>query len=238
MIAGNVARALDDIAASERDLRNAYAPGAIPEHGDVARASHSTYTVDPLSVAAPESAYFALRDRSGHMLFTRDGSFQVRDGRLMDAHGDDVLGYAGDGAALAPIRIDPIDAAFGAAGDARIETDGSLSGVRWTVDPRTGQRRSQLLQFGRIALARFPAGTRLQPAGAQHLSAPAGIPPHFGKPGDGNFGALKTHARETSGVDIDASIERLQEAYVALDAIRAAAKSHGTLQKVAMDLLK
>jgi len=238
MIAANVSRALDDIAARERDLRNAYAPGAVAEHGDVARDAQSTYTLDPLSTSAVDGTYFAVRDHAGRTLFTRDGSFALRDGVLVDRHGFGVLGYARENAALTPLRIDPLDAAFGAASSARIEADGSLCSDRTSVDPRSGQGRTRVLSFGRLALARFPAGTRLQPSDGQHLSAPAGIPPHFGKAGDGNFPFLKPHARESSGIDIDASIERLQEAYVALDAIRAAGKAHGTVQKVAMDLLK
>lgn len=238
MIAGAIARALDDVAARERDVLNAYAPGSAPERGDVAKPARDGFTLDPLCAAVPENAYFVVRDERGRLLFTRDGSFELRGNALVDSAGRPVLGYDAKGSALAPLRADPIDAVFGATAHARIEGDGSVTYERSTIDPRSGARETRRLSFGRVALARFAAGTKLPAADAQHVVAPPAIAPHLGTPADGNFGSLKPFARAGSQIDLDAGIERLQEAYVALDALQAAGKARGGLQKIAMDLLK
>jgi hypothetical protein len=107
-----------------------------------------------------------------------------------------------------------------------------------TVDPRTGARELQRIAVGRIALARFAAGTRLQPVDAAHAAAPAGILPHTGMPGDGNFPALSASAPAERTTELDLGLQRLQEAYLALDALRAADKAQGSVEKTAMDLLK
>ena len=238
LISNATMHALDNIAARERDVLQAFAPAAAPEKSDVAQPQRTTYTLNPLSAAAPQDSYFLTSDDRGRTLFTRDGSFRSRDGALVDDLGNPVLGYATDGAPLAPLRADPVDVALGFAGGAKIDADGSVVYERATIDPRTGRRELQRATFGRLALARFAAGSKLQIADPQHVTAPAGIAPHLGKPGDGNFNALQPHTRESSGIDIDLSLQRLQEAYVALDAIRAAGKAQGSVQKTTMDLLK
>jgi flagellar hook protein FlgE len=238
LISNAVTRALDEIAARERDVLHAYAPGAMPEHSDVARPASSQTALDPLSVALPADTYFLTSDDGGRSLFTRDGSFSMHGGTLVDAQGRAILGYASSGTTLAPLTADPVDAALGFTKSARIQPDGSITYERSTIDPRTGRREIQRTCIGRLALARFAPGTKLQSVDAQYAAAPPGIVPHVGYAGDGNFGALTTDARESSGIDIDASLERLQEAYVALDAIRAAGEARGSVVKTTMDLLK
>lgn len=238
LISNAATRALDEIAARERDVLHAYAPGAMPEHSDVSRFVSSQRSLDPLSVALPADTYFLTSDDRGRTIFTRDGSFSMNGGSLVDAQGHPVLGYAGTGAALAPLTADAVDVGLGFVQSASIGPDGSVTYERSTIDPRTGRRETQRTCIGRLALARFAPGTKLQAVDAQHAGAPPGIVPHVGCAGDGNFGALTPYARESSGIDIDASLERLQEAYLALDAIRAAGKAQGGVEKTTMDLLK
>ena len=238
LISAATTRALDDIAVRERDLLQAFAPGAVAQRGDVAKPQTAQPVLDPLSAAPPEDALFISSGDDGRMLFTRDGSFSLRGGALVDAQGRPILGYAGNTRVLGPLKIDPVDVALGFASTARIDADGALSYERSTIDPRTGRREMQRAVAGRLALARFAPGTKLQAVDAQHSAAPLGIAPHIGYSGDGNFAALTPFAREGSGIDIDTGLQRLQEAYLALDAIRAAGKAQGGIDKTTMDLLK
>lgn len=238
LVSNAMTRAFDEIATRERDVLQAYAPGATPERGDVARTAGALPSIDPLSVGAPDGAFFITSDDRGRMLFTRDGSFSMKNGTLVDSQGKPILGYARDGATLAPISADPVDAALGFTQDARIESDGSVTYDRNTIDPRTGKREVHRANMGHIALARFAPGTKLQAVDAQHGAAPLGVVPHIGRSGDGSFGAITPFARTESGIDIDAGLQRLQEAYLALDAIRAAGKAEGGVEKTTMDLLK
>lgn len=238
LISNATTRALDDIAVRERDLLQGYAPGAAPVRPDVAKPQSAQPVLDPLCVAPPPDAYFVTSGDRGRMLFTRDGNFQVQNGTLSDAQGQPVLGYSRDGAPLGPLQADPVDAALGYVKNARAEADGTVTYERSTIDPRTGRRELQPVVMGCLALARFAPGTRVQAVDPQHVAAPIGVTPHMGHAGDGNFGAVMPFAREGSGVDIDLGLQRLQEAYLALDAIRAAGKAQSSVEKTAMDLLK
>jgi len=229
--------ALDRIAERASDVRRAFEPGAVPAFDDVAASSTPVPALDPLSVAIPNDAYLIVRGEKGDA-YTRDGSLSLRDGRLLDAAGRPVLGTAPGGGALAELSIDPIDAALGRADAARVEADGSVTYERWTTDPRSGVREAQRVVSGRVALARFPAGSRLVAARAGSLTAPLGVAPHVGAPADGSFAALQTMHRTGFGVDVDASLARLKDAYVAFDALQAAEAAKGHLGKTALDLLK
>lgn len=238
LVSNATTRALDEIGSRERDVLQAYTPGAMPEHGDVAKPAASQPQTDALSVAPPADAYFVTSDDRGRMLFTSDGSFSFTNGTLVDAQGRPMLGYARDGAPLSALQADPVDVALGFARTAQVQSDGMVTFERTTIDPRTGRREAQRAIIGRLALARFAPGTKLQAVDPQHVSAPLGIVPHFGRAGDGSFGAVTPYAREESGIDLDLGLQRLQEAYLALDAIRAAGKAQGSVEKTAMDLLK
>lgn len=238
LISNAVTRAMDEVAVRERDVLQAYAPGAMPERGDVAKTAAFVPALDPFSVAAPDGAYLITSDDRARMLFTRDGTLSIRNGTVVDSQGRAMLGYSADGSPLEPLTVDPVDAALGFAASARIEPDGSVTYERATIDPRTGRRDVQRTSAGRLALARFAPGTKLQAVDAQHAAAPLGIMPHIGRAGDGNFGAITPFAREESGIDIDAGLQRLEEAYLALDAIRAAGAAQGAVAKTTMDLLK
>ncbi len=194
--------------------------------------------IDPLSVSAPPGAYFITGGASGRTLYTRDGSFSFSAGRLLDGSGQPVLGYTTSGGALEPLTADPVDVALGFTGSMRIGTDGSVSYDRTTIDPRTGLREMQTVHLGVLALARFPAASKPQAVDALHVAAPSGVAPHVGWAGDGNFEPLAAFSREQSGIDLDLGLQRLQEAYLAFDAIRAAGKAQGGIEKTTMDLLK
>ena len=148
------------------------------------------------------------------------------------------MGFASAGSPLAPLHANPLDAAMGCTRSASIEADGTVWYSRPAIDPRTGQKEQIRIAIGRVALARFPAGTQLAAVDAQHFSAPGGIVPHIGGASDGNFGPLTPHTIERSGVSVDLGLERLQDAYLALDAMRAASVADLGAQKTAMDLLK
>jgi flagellar basal body rod protein FlgG len=233
----SMSAALDRIAERASDVRRAFDPGAVPAFDDVAAPSAPVVTLDPLSAAIPNDAYLIVRGEKSNA-YTRDGSLSLRDGRLLDAAGRPVLGTATKGGPLVELGIDPVDATLGRASSARVEADGSLTYERWSIDPRSGAREAQRVVAGRVALARFPAGTRLEPARADSLVAPAGVAPHVGAPADGSFAALQTMHRTGFGVDVDASLARLKDAYVAFDALQAAEAAKGHLGKTALDLLK
>jgi len=217
LIADATARALENVAARERDLA-----GVFPQMQ---------------SLTSPD-AYFVTRDGAGRLLFTRSDSLLLRDGTLTDANGREILGYRTPGSALSPLRADPVDIALGVTANTQIGPDGAVSYARQTIDPRSGERQLQYVSLGRLAVARFPAGTRLPAGEGSYSAAPAGVAPHIGTPGDGNFASLASPSTQSRDGDLDSGLQRLQEAYLALDALRAASTAQGSVQKTTMDLLK
>jgi hypothetical protein len=230
--------AFDRLASRERDAMRAFTPGAAPENSDVAVAQTQAFSLDPLSVVPPDGDYFVTVGDRNARSYTRDGSLALRDGQLVDASGRAVLGSAHAGSALAPIALDPVDLALHRCADLHIEADGSVAYTRQAIDPRTGARLNERIVAGRLALARFPAGTQPAIVDAAHVGAPTGIMPHVGQAGDASFGALTPMRRATSSIDIDASLDKLREAYIALDALKAARGASGSVAKTTMDLLK
>jgi len=230
--------ALDRIAERAADARRAFLPGAIPEHDDVLTpAAASDFTLDPLAVSAPDHAYFITTDDRGRTTYTRDGSFSIRSGALVDGSGRPVCGVRTAGDAPAPLRVDPVDDSLGRVRDAHVERDGSFVYRRETIDPRTGARGSQRVVVGRLALARFPSGTRLRGDGDE-MSPPPGVTPELGLPGDDGLAPLATMQRDRSRIDINESLIRLKDAYLAFDALQAAETAKGHLGKTATDLVK
>lgn len=225
LIADATMRALGDVAARERQAIRVFTPADPVDESSV-------------PAAAPPDAYFVTRDERGRAVFTRGGSFTVRDGTLIDASGEKVLGYASDGAPLQPLSVDPIDRALGFGKTVRIGADGSVTYERPAVDPRSLRRETHRVSIGKIALARFAPGTKLQPVDGRHLAVPSGIAPHLGTPGDGNFAQLISPLYEQHANDLDDVLQRMQEAYLAIDAIRVAGLAQDGVKKTAMDLLK
>jgi flagellar basal body rod protein FlgG len=233
-----VSAALERIEERADDVRRAFTPGAQPRLDDVGREEASYPTLDTLSVAPPDHVYFVERNAAGDVRYTRDGSFTVRDGVLRGRDGNPVLGYSETGGTLAEIRCDPLDVALGRVGEARVNADGSVEYERSVVDPRTGVTERRGVVVGRVALARFAAGTRLQDEGDGSLTAPAGIHPKLGAPADDRFAPLIPMRRESSEIDIDRGIDRLRAAYVEFDAMQAIYQARNGAAKGAMDLVK
>ncbi|MBC5799064.1 MAG: hypothetical protein GIW94_03675 [Candidatus Eremiobacteraeota bacterium] len=239
MIDAALASALERIESRDADVRNAYRAGAFPLHDDVGRAAAPVASADPLSVAVPDAGYVLTQEKNGALAYSRDGAFGLVGGELQTADGAPVLGFAlGSRTALAPLRVDPYDLALGRVAEAKIDADGTLAYRRSGVDPRSGRRRSERVIVGRIALARFPAGTHPVRLDATHVRPPAGIDVKLGVPADGTFGPLVPHARDIGRIDLMAGLAKMQEAYVQFEALRAAHHGQGETEKTAMDLLK
>jgi hypothetical protein len=234
----SIGAALDRIAERAADVRRAFTPGATADNDDVATAPAADPTIDGLSVACANDAYFVTAERDGTNSYTRDGSFRFAGGTLVTQSGNPVLGTTAGGKALSELQLDPVDAALGRVLNARIERDGTLAYDRAAIDPRSGRRELVRVTLGRIAMARFPAGTRPASADGERFGVPAGVVPHVGSAGDGTFAPLETNRRMRAGIDLDASIVRLKEAYLAFDALQAAHSAKGRTSKTAMDLVK
>ncbi len=186
-------------------------------------------------------AWFVTRAADGTRGFSRDGGLTLAAGVLRTRDGAEVLGYPGGaarGALPVPLRLPATDRALGRAGDARLEPDGSVAYTRAAIDPRSGARAAERVVLGRVALARFPAGSAPQRLDATRFGAPAGVVPHLGTPGDGTFPPLTTRARDAGALDLDAGLARLNEAYLAFEAIAAAHKAGLGLAKTTLDLVK
>ena len=237
MISENSAAALQRLAQRADDLRHAYEPGFEPSDARASRSTSAARSVDPLSVVAPADCWFATGSAASPR-YGRDGAFVLVDGALRTRDGADVLGFVPGSRALAALRADPVDAALGRVGDPRVDADGTFSYVRGALDPRTGERRSERVEAGRIALVRFPAGTEPLRADATHVAPPPGIAPRLGRPGDADFPALRTNARDLGGVDPQRAVRRLQEAYLSFEALQAAERQQRSFDRVAGDLLK
>jgi flagellar basal body rod protein FlgG len=233
--------ALARIAARANDVLSAYRPGAQAAFTDVRATTAPIASADPLSAAAPPNALFVGEDAHGERTYTRDGRFAFRDGMLVGANGDAILGMppgAAPGSAPQPLAADPRDVALGRTTTARLASDGTLSYDRVAIDPRTGERRTERVAVGRIALARFPAGSELANAGNGRLAGPRGTAPYVGAPTDGTFGPIVANARDVGTVDIGAALVKLQDAYLAFDALRAANAAQNGTAKTAMGLVK
>jgi hypothetical protein len=239
MISAATSDALDRIATRASDVLAGYTSGFEPQRADAAGQPASLErSQDPLSVVAPENTYF-LVERGGATRYSRDGGFTFADGTLRAHDGAAVLGTAqGERAEPHPLTLDAIDRALGRISDERVESDGTVSYARTAIDPRSGERRVERVALGRVALARFPAGTQGSRFDATHFEAPRGVAPLVGQPSDGSFGPLRTYSRDTGRLDLLAGLQRLQEAYLSFEALRAAQQARGGLERTTLDLVK
>jgi hypothetical protein len=239
MIDAATAAGMSRIDARERDVLGAYEPGFVSEFTDVTAAARAIRSPDPLSTVAPAGAYFLSAGSGATVRFTRDGTFALVDGVLCGPDGRAVLGFStGSPSRVGPVRVDAYDRALGASGGARIDADGTFSYLRAAVDPRTGQRRSERVVVGKLALARFPAGTQPLRLDASHVGLPSGVKAQVGSPADGTFAALVPNARDLGCVDVVAGLAKVREAYDAFEAMRAAYHTRGTNEQTTMDLVK
>jgi flagellar basal body rod protein FlgG len=233
--------AYERVLSRAQDLRDAFRAGSVPLNADVRTAPHVVPSSDPLSIVPPPGAWLITRGADGVRAYGRDGALSLDDGVLRTRDGAEVLGYPGGdarGAVPVPLRVPETDSALGRAAGARVEDDGTVAYQRAAIDPRTGARSAERVVLGRLALARFPAGTQPQRLDAARVAVPPGVVPHFGAPADGTFPAVATASRDAGAVDIAAGVARLDEAYRAFEALGAAVKSRASVQKTAVDLVK
>ncbi|GAC1494177.1 MAG: hypothetical protein NVS3B17_10590 [Vulcanimicrobiaceae bacterium] len=239
MIDPAISAGLGRIASRERDVLHAFDPSFVPETSDVVRRGAAVPNFDPLGVALPEGAFVVTPGPSGTLAYGRDGAFALHDGTLRASDGAPVLGFGiGERTKLAPLHVDPYDAAAGRITNARIEADGTFAYTRTTIDPRSGERRAENVAIGRVAVARFPAGTQPVRIDARHVAPPVGIGAQFGVPGEGGFAPLATRSRDLGRVDLIAGLEQLRDAYRTFEALRAANHARGGVEKTTMDLVK
>lgn len=241
MINGSPLDAYERVLSRAQDLRDVFRAGAVPLNADVRTAPSVVPSSDPLGVVPPPGAWLVTRGADGARAYERDGALSLDDGVLRTRGGSDVLGYPGGaarGAVPVPLRVPETDRALGRAADARIEDDGTLAYTRAAIDPRTGARSAERVVLGRVALARFPAGSQPARLDATRAAAPPGVVPHLGTPADGTFPVLATSSRDAGGIDLAAGVARLDEAYRAFEALGAAVKSRSHTDKTAVDLVK
>ena len=241
MYGASAVDAYDRIASRAQDLRDAFVPGGLPLHADAGGPARVLPSTDPLAATLPEGAWLVTRDASGARTYVRDAALRIDGGTVRTRDGADVLGYPeGDarGSVPVPLRASVHDAVLGRTDAARLESDGTVAYVRAAIDPATGQRGMERVVLGRVALAAFPAGTQPTRLDASHAAAPVGVVPHLGTPADGTFGALATQSREAGSIDIDAGIERLNEAYRRFQALGAAVRTRASVEKTTLDLVK
>ena len=190
MIGASPLDAYDRVLSRAQDLRDAFRAGSVPLNDDVRTVPQVTASSDPLSVVPPPGAWFVTRGADGARAFERDGALSLESGVLRTRDGAEVLGYPGGdarGALPVPLRIPDTDRALGRGGDARVEGDGTVAYTRAAIDPRTGVRGVERVVLGRVALARFPAGTQPARLDGARVAAPPGVVPHLGTPADGTF---------------------------------------------------
>jgi flagellar basal body rod protein FlgG len=233
--------AYERVISRAQDLRDAFRAGAVPRNGDVRTDTYVTASSDPLSIVPAPGAWLVTRGVDGVRAYERDGALTLDGGVLRTHGGAEVLGYPGGdarGAVPVALRIADADRALGRGADARIEPDGTVAYSRAAIDPRTGARGAERVVLGRIAVARFPAGTQPARIDGARVAAPHGVVPHLGTPGDGTFPALATFSRDAGSIDLAAGVARLDEAYRAFEAMGAVMKSRASVQKTTVDLVK
>ncbi|MBV8151847.1 MAG: hypothetical protein JO101_08185 [Candidatus Eremiobacteraeota bacterium] len=241
MVNAAIATALDSLEKRAQDARSIFDPSVQPQYSDVVREARVEPARDPLAVVLPEGAYLLVGD-SARPRYARNVPLAVKDGALVTGDGQAVLGFSEPGAGKMPqpLRVDGRDALLGRVADVRIEPDGVFGYARTLYDPQTLAARVERVVVGRLALARFPAGS--QPAGQGHgagnLRAPQGVAPHVGAPADGTFGALATHSRPQGAIDSDLAISRLGEAYVIAHALGGAERVRSSMARHAVELVK
>jgi hypothetical protein len=214
--------------------------GGIARDADV-RAWHPPQpSTDPLSVAAPRDTWFITQDARGERHYGRDGSLRITEDGSVRIGDEAALGTldGGEPGVLSAMRLPEPDHSLGRCIDVRIDADGTLAYRRIAVDPRSQERSSERVVVGRLALARFPAGTAPIVLDATHVVPPQHVTPLVGYPSDGSFAALATSARDGGGVDVDAAIARLSDDYLALHALSAAQRASDSTDRTALDLVK
>lgn len=238
------------------DLQNSFTSGFIPADPQIRSAHARTApSLNPLSAVAPDEAFFVGTDVHGRRFYSRNGDFRLAEGRLQTENGSTVMGYAPGGTTLVPLQIDPKDVALGRAASAQIETDGSLTYTRPLINGKTGEKQSERVVVGRVALARFAAGTDVPrliqsqqaayPVGSDsdskdgvHFTAPAGLAPTIGKPNELGFRPLQTHRVDRGNLNMALAVKKLSDEYMEYAAFKTAGDAKGKNESEVLALLK
>ena len=239
MLSAGITHALESAERRGEDLRQVFTGGAQPNYADVIRDERAELTGDPLSVVVPRGALLITGDAQ-RPAYTRDGSLAVRDGVLVDSSGAPVLGFAAGDTSAIPrsLQVEKNDLLLDRVQDARVEPDGVFGYARTVVDPATAQLRTERVVIGTLALARFPAATNLHRVDATHVRGPSHLVPVVGTPNDGDFAPLRTQRHAVGRLDPDATVARLQDAYLALRALSAEERTRNAMIHGALDLVK
>jgi hypothetical protein len=237
MMDGIISQLQHEIETRTAEVMHSGQAGFTPENVDVRGPVRTRPTFDPMTVAAPGDAQFILYDALGRRSFSRDGAFIIEDGIVKSRDGKSVVGYASDSRETSELCIDQHDLALGRVQNLHIEADGAVTYRRVSVDPQTMQTRSESVQVGTLALARFPAGTQLVHSTAGDR-APLGLEPYIGRAGDGNFTLLKPGRVDVGRLDLNRALGRIHDLYTQLEAMCAAGQARAGTDKTATDLVK
>jgi flagellar basal body rod protein FlgG len=225
MIEASSAKLLNEIDLLGADRAHAADDGYVPNDPDLASTMTETMSdpKHPLAIVLPQHAYLVVNGTQARA-YSRNGDLRFVDGELQS------------GESLGALRADSVDVALGRVHDPEISSDGVVAYGRTTVDARNGHVSTQRVVVGKVALASFPAGTRLARVDNFSAAPAAGEQPNLGVPGDARFARLRTHAREISSVDVHRATTRWTEAVAAYYALLDAKANNGA--KTAMDLIK
>ena len=232
MIDAATADALSRVASRARDLLQGYRGGFEPVAGDATiRGTAAAPSLDPLSVVAPQGTFFVTRTPDGTPLLTRDGAFGFVDGELRASDGSIALGTSDATKTLtAAAHRSPRRCPRPCLRTAHRSRWQRLL-LRSAVDPRNGERRDERVCIGRLTLARLPAGTLPERVDATHVRAPRGVLPLVGRPADGTFAPLDIARSRFGAPQPGRRLQRLQEAYLSLEALLSAHHARGTTEK-------
>ncbi|TAM62485.1 hypothetical protein EPN52_00070 [bacterium] len=220
-----VGRVEQRLEALRSDALHAYDPAYRPLDGraatPVGEPSPQANLQAPLTCHAPAGTFLVLAAADGSRSYVRDAALSLRNGHVVDGDGLALLGYPRGAAAgvVERLRIPGRDGLLARAVALRIERDGSLSYARRTFDTQ-GRESTQWLCAGRLALAAFDGGIARVAA-----------------PGEQSLPLLDPRA-QGGRVDLPRALERLQEAYLQLDALRAARTAQDAGERTALGMVK
>lgn len=220
-----VERVQQRVEALRDDALHAYDPAYQPRDARVAmplgEPSTQANLQAPLTCEAPPGAFLVFDARDGGRSYVRAAALTVREGCLVDGDGLPLLGYP-QGAAegvVGELRITGRDGLLSRAVALRIERDGSIRYARRTLDAQ-GSAATQWIALGRLALATFEDGVA-----------------RIGAPGERAIPLLEPRV-QGGRVDLPRALERLQEAYLQLDALRAARTAQDAGDRTALGIVK
>jgi flagellar hook protein FlgE len=246
---------MSDIESLIADARRAAIPGAIgaapDRQGAIVGAElpggvaiRTAPSASALDVAIDGPGLFVL-ESGGQRRFTRLGDFRVdRTGYLTNAAGARVLGYRVDASGepitgISALRVPPADLASQTYSSYLLDERGVFAGINQRTDARSGQRVTNTIPLGRIALAVMPAPERLKLDGDTMLQATAAAgSPVVAPAGSSGSSNLRAHALETGMVDLEGDLARLWAARRRAEFAQAVAASTDQNARTALGLVK